>query len=86
MAEDVTYALNQQQFDFERSTPTAEYYTILAQVCLDKDIAKDDIGQALLFNISVLEYNGSSRWNYVNPLVKQSYAFQQALRSIQGNP
>lgn len=86
LAEDVTYALNQQQFDFERSTPTPEYYTILAQVCLDKDIAKDDIGQALLFNISVLEYNGSSRWNYVNPLVKQSYAFQQALRSIQGNP
>jgi energy-coupling factor transporter ATP-binding protein EcfA2 len=86
LAEDVTYALNQQQFDFERSTPTPEYYTILARVCLDKDIAKDEIGQTLLFNISVLEYNGSSRWNYVNPLVKQSYAFQQALRSIQGNP
>ena len=86
LAEDVTYALKQQQFDFERSTPTAEYYTILAQVCLKKDIDKDEIGQTLLFNISVLEYNGSSRWNYVNPLVKQSYAFQQALASIQGNP
>ena len=86
LAEDVTYALKQQQFDFERSTPTAEYYTILAQVCLKKDIDKDEIGQTLLFNISVLEYNGNSRWNYVNPLVKQSYAFQQALASIQGNP
>ena len=86
LAEDVTYALNQQQFDFERSTPTPEYYTILARVCIDKDIAKDEIGQQLLFNLSVLEYNGNSRWNYVNPLVKQSYAFQQALRSIQGNP
>ena len=42
LAEDVTYALNQQQFDFERSTPTPEYYTILARVCLDKDIAKDE--------------------------------------------
>ena len=74
LAEDVTYALKQQQFDFERSTPTTEYYTILAQVCLKKDIDKDEIGQTLLFNISVLEYNGSSRWNYVNPLVKQSYS------------
>ena len=86
LAEDVTYALNQQQFDFERSLPTPEYYTILARVCIDKDIAKEEIGQTLLFNIFVLEYNGNSRWNYVNPLVKQSYAFQQALASIQGNP
>ncbi|MEG4583760.1 hypothetical protein QUA54_00730 [Microcoleus sp. MOSTC5] len=86
LAEDVTYALNQQQFDFERSTPGPEYYTILAQVCLNKDIDKNEIGQNLLFNLSVLEYNGNSRWNYVNPLVKQSYAFQQALASIQGNP
>ncbi|WP_293149129.1 P-loop NTPase fold protein [Microcoleus sp. bin48.metabat.b7b8b9.023] len=86
LAEDVTYALKQQQFDFERSTPTPEYYTTLAQVCIKKDIAKDAMGQKLLFNLSVLEYNGSSRWNYVNPLVKQSYAFQQALASIQGNP
>lgn len=70
----------------KRSTPTPEHYTILARVCIDKDIAKEEIGQNLLFNLSVLEYNGSSRWNYVNPLVKQSYAFQQALRSIQGNP
>jgi energy-coupling factor transporter ATP-binding protein EcfA2 len=86
LAEDVTYALKQQQFDFERSTPGPEYYTILAQVCLDKDITKDEIGQNLLFNLSVLEYNGNSRWNYVNPLVKPSYAFKQALQSIQGNP
>jgi hypothetical protein len=86
LAEDVIYALKQQQFDFERSTPGPEYYTILAQVCLDKDITKDEIGQNLLFNLSVLEYNGNSRWNYVNPLVKPSYAFQQALESIQRNP
>ena len=86
LAEDVTYALNEQQFHFERSTPGPEYYTILAQVCLDKDITKDEIGQNLLFNLSVLEYNGNSRWNYVNPLVKPSHAFKQALQSIQGNP
>jgi hypothetical protein len=86
LAEDITYALKQQQFDFERATPGPEYYTTLAQVGLDKDITKDEIGQKLLFNLSVLEYNGNSRWNYVNPLVKQSYAFQQALESIHRNP
>lgn len=86
LAEDVTYALKQQQFDFERSIPGPEYYTALAQVCLDKDIAKHELGQKLLSSLFVLEYNGNSRWNYVNPLVKQSYGFQQALQSIQGNP
>lgn len=85
LPEDVDYALKQQQFDFERSTPTSEYYTTLARVCVEKDISKDEIGQKLLFNLSVLEYHGDSRWNYVNPLVKQSYAFQQALKTIQGN-
>ena len=86
LAEDVTYVLNQQKFDFERCMPTPKHYTALAQVCIDKDIIKDEIGQVLLFNLFVLEYNGNIRWNYVNPFVKQSYAFQQALQSIQGNP
>lgn len=86
LAENVTYALNQQQFDLEKSTPGSEYYTKLPEVGIDKEITKDERGQNLLFNLSVLEYNGNSRWNYVNPLVKQSYAFQQALESIQGTP
>jgi hypothetical protein len=85
-AENVTYALKQQQFDFEKSTPGPEYYTKLPEVGIEKEITKEEIGQNLLFNLSVLEYNGNSRWNYVNPLVKQSYAFKQALESIQGNP
>jgi hypothetical protein len=71
LAEEVTYALKQQQFDdFEKSTPGPEYYTTLAEVGLEKDITKDEMDQTLLFNLSVLEYNGNSRWNYVNPLVK----------------
>jgi energy-coupling factor transporter ATP-binding protein EcfA2 len=85
LAEDVTYALNEQQSGFERSTPGPNYYEALAEVCLYKDITKDEIGQNLLSNLSVLEYNDPERWNYVNPLVKQSYAFQQALQSIQAN-
>ena len=85
LAEDVTYALKQQQFDFEKSTPGSEYYTKLPEAGIEKEITKDERGQNLLFNVSVLEYNGNSRWNYVNPLVKQSYAFQQALESIHAN-
>ena len=60
-----------------------EHYPLLAQVCLTKDINKNEIGQLMLFNTSVLEYNGNSRWNYINPVVKQSDAFKQALRSTQ---
>ena len=86
VAENVTYALKQQQFDLEKSTPGPEYYTKLPEVGIEKEITKDERGQNLLFNLSVLKYNGNSRWNYVNPLLKQSYAFQQALESIQANP
>jgi energy-coupling factor transporter ATP-binding protein EcfA2 len=85
LAENVTYALKQQQFDFEKSTPEPEYYTKLPEVGIEKEITKDESGQNL-FNLSVVEYNGNRRWNCVNPLVKQSYAFQQALESIQANP
>jgi hypothetical protein len=70
LAENVTYALKQQQFDFEKSTPEPEYYTKLPEVGIEKEITKKEIGQNLLFNLSVVEYNGKSRWNYVNPLVK----------------
>ncbi|MFW6296789.1 MAG: ATP-binding protein [Halothece sp.] len=88
LAEDVAYAIKQEQFNFERIM-LSEYFKILAEVCLTKDIEKDDIGQLLLFNLSVLEYNGSNRWNYINPVLKQSDAFQQALKAVQqqsGNP
>ena len=86
LAKNVTYPLKQQQFDFEKSTPGPEYYTKLPEVGIEKEITKDKRGQNLLFNLSVGEYNGNSRWNYVNPLLKQSYAFQQALESIPANP
>lgn len=78
-AEDVSYAVKQEQFNFERILLT-EHYPVLAQVYLNKDIEKDEVGQLMLFNTSVLEYNGSSRWNYINPVLKQSNAFQEALK------
>ena len=81
-AEDVTYAIKKEQFNFERFIQE-EHYPILAKVCLSKDVNKDETGQLLLFNTSVLEYNGNNRWNYVNPIIKQIDAFQTALQEEQ---
>jgi hypothetical protein len=50
-------------------------------VCLTKDVSKDEIGQLMLFNTSVLEYNGDKRWNYPNPVGKQNEFFQKALET-----
>ncbi|MEG4634848.1 hypothetical protein QUB56_35820 [Microcoleus sp. AR_TQ3_B6] len=54
LAKNVTYALKQQQFDFEKSTPEPEYYTKLPEVGIEKEITKEKIGQNLLFNLSVV--------------------------------
>lgn len=78
--EDVIDAIKQEQFDFERVIPL-EHYPILAQVYLTKDIGKNEIGQLMLFNTSVLEYNRNARWTYVNPVVRQIVAFQDALKN-----
>ncbi|MCC5645976.1 AAA family ATPase [Nostoc sp. CHAB 5824] len=80
IAEDIIYAVKQQQFSFERFIPE-EHYAFLAQVCITKNVSKDDIGQLMLFNTSVLEYNGEKRWNYPNPVVKQNEFFQKAIES-----
>ncbi|MHC5821918.1 MAG: hypothetical protein ACYT04_40155 [Nostoc sp.] len=80
IAEDIIYAVKHKQFNFERFIPE-EHYAFLAQVCITKNVSKDDIGQLMLFNTSVLEYNGDKRWNYPNPVVKQNEFFQKALES-----
>jgi hypothetical protein len=85
-AEDVIYAINQEQFNFERIIPT-EHYPILVQVYLNKNAPKNEIGQLMLTNISALEYNGTSRWNYPNPVVIRSHIFQRALEDyLRQNP
>jgi len=82
MAEDLRYAVKQEQFNFERFIPD-DHYPILAQVCLTKNVPKNLTGQSMMFNLSVLEYNGNNRWNYPNPVVRQNEFFQTALRDIQ---
>lgn len=84
-ADDITYAIKQEQFNFERSIST-EYYSALAAVCVNKDVSKDEIGRSMLFSLWVFEYNGKNRWNYVNPVVRQIHAFQEALKPATSNP
>ncbi len=80
-AEDVVYAAKQQQFNFERFVPD-DHYPLLAKVCVTKNITKDEVGQLMLYNTSVLEYNGLDRWNYPNPAVKESEFFKAALKEF----
>ncbi|BAZ09999.1 hypothetical protein NIES4071_18130 [Calothrix sp. NIES-4071] len=80
-AEDVDYVIKQAQFNFERIIP-AEHYPALAQVCLSKDVTKDEIGRLMMFNLSVFEYNGKNRWNYINPVVQQINAFKEKLVAL----
>lgn len=80
-ADDVLYATKQQQFGFERFVPD-DHYPLLAKVCMTKNITKDEPGQLMLFNTSVLEYNGLDRWNYPNPAVLQSELFKAALQEL----
>jgi len=80
-AEDVDYAVKQLQFSFERFTPK-KYFKELANIALTKEIEDDDMGQQMLFSTAVLEYNGSDRWNYPNPLLMRSNAFTKAITTL----
>ena len=52
---------------------------MLVKVYLEKNVPRNEIGQLMLSNISVLEYNGLHRWNYLNPVVIRSRLFKRAL-------
>lgn len=75
--EDIGYAIKQEQFNFERVIPD-HHYSLLVEVCRTKRVRQTADGQKMLFNTSVLEYNGDRHWNYINPVVKLSDAFNQA--------
>ena len=74
---DVEYVIKQEQFNFERVVPD-HHYPLLVQVCEQQRVPQTADGQRMLFNLSVLEYNGDRRWNYINPVIKNCDAFQEA--------
>ena len=84
-ADDITYAIKQLQFSFERVIPDIQY-PILANTYRTKRAANDEIGQQTLFNTSVLEYNGTRRWNYPHPMVIKIDAFQRAVSELNQQP
>lgn len=81
-ADNVTYAVKQLQFRFERATPRT-HYPELARIARQKEITDDTVGRELLFSTAVLEYNGDNRWVYPHPVVRQSELFKRALADIQ---
>lgn len=84
-AVDVDYVIKQEQFNFERVVPE-HHYPLLVQVCQQQRVPQTADGQRMLFNLSVLEYNGDRRWNYMNPVIKKCDAYREALRLAQGQP
>lgn len=74
---DVAYVIKQERFNFERVVPE-HHYPLLVQVCRQQRVPQTADGQRMLFNLSVLEYNGDRRWNYINPVIRQSEPFQEA--------
>jgi energy-coupling factor transporter ATP-binding protein EcfA2 len=77
-AADVDDAIKQERDNFRIVVPK-RHYPLLVQVCYDKQVERDTNGEEMLFNTSILEYDGDTPWNYVAPLVKQNVAFLKAL-------
>ena len=80
-SDDVHYAIKQEQFTFERVIPH-EHYPVLAEVYDTKNLENKEIAQEVLYNTSVLEYNGQNRWNYINPVIWNIDQFKQAVRDL----
>jgi hypothetical protein len=79
MQEDIKYAIKQEQFNFERFVPP-HHYPLLVEICATKRVKQDEDGRKMLFNTSVLEYEGEDRcWHYVNPVIRRSTAFLEAM-------
>jgi hypothetical protein len=84
-AEDVRYAIQQEQINFQRVIP-ARHYPLLVEMCKTKQIAQNEDGQKMLFNTSVLEYETDElSWHYINPVIKESAYFIEAANAVKGD-
>ncbi len=84
-ADDVKYAIQQEQINFQRVIP-ARHYSLLVDVCKTKQIDQNEDGQKMLFNTSVLEYETDEKsWHYINPVVKGSPYFLEAVAAAEGD-
>ncbi|MBE7381444.1 MAG: AAA family ATPase [Leptolyngbya sp. SIO1E4] len=86
-AADVEKAAAKEQNNFEQFIPS-NHYPVLAHICRYKGGQLDPEAQAMmqsmLFNITVLEYeqlDDLQSWKYINPLVRRTNAFREALQA-----
>lgn len=78
-ADDVKYAIQQERINFQRVIPS-HHYPLLVNICTTKQVNQNEDGQKMLFNTSVLEYeNDEQSWHYINPVVKESPYFTEAV-------
>ncbi len=97
-AASVKQAIRKIRLDFERMLiPGRVYYPLLVQIHLVKSDVADglegsepqkvqsyrDFFSELLFNGSVLEYNGERMWYDVHPMIQEIEAFKKALKHVQ---
>ncbi|MFQ4135317.1 AAA family ATPase [Nodosilinea sp. PGN35] len=84
---DITLVAADEQNHFERFIPS-DHYPVLVEIYQNKGVLLEPAAQAMmqsmLFNITVLEYSqldNQQAWKYINPLVRRTNAFQEALRA-----
>jgi len=86
-AADIELVAADEQNHFERFIPS-DHYPVLVEIYRNKGVLLEPAAQAMmqsmLFNITVLEYarlDDLTAWKYINPLVKRTNAFREALRA-----
>jgi hypothetical protein len=59
-----------------------EHFNLLANVAKNKQVRNDTQHQAMLYNLSVLEYMNGDRWCDVHPAVRVLPEFKDALNKL----
>lgn len=67
--------------EYGRMVPD-EHFELLAKVAKNKQVRNDTDHQAMLYNLSVLEYMNGDRWCDVHPAVRELAEFKDARRRI----
>ena len=67
--------------EYGRMVPD-EHFDLLAKVAKNKQVRNDTQHQAMLYNLSVLEYMNGDRWCDVHPAVKELAEFKNAWKQI----
>lgn len=65
--------------EYGRMVPD-EYYKLLAQVARNKRAPNDEKHQAMLYNLSILEYMNGNRWCDVHPAIRELPEFKDIFR------